>query len=432
MYIKFQKNLKLAIGGEWVMPSGKAEAAAFLKAHRKSRVLNQKVMGERVIGAFNDRDPGTHAGAYLVGLCVPNAIVVHEVSDGQFWVAAVRDGIPLADHDRVCDWETASRIMTDVLAFNPSAVLIGTAPSASRSLESVLADLDKKNLAASRIVAPNAALRAAILVVLGISGSALLVWGGWTFVGKRAAENAPNDSALAMLATQERQRRAIEEYQTAVAAALKEQRADFTLGIEAAPALAFTRNIVHKEGLAYRGWKLRAVECDVPAGLCRKTWVKGVNGARQMDIVPLKERAGIKDVVGAESLNVQDITYEQTHPALEKAPVRVAGNGGALVAATLRDMYSLYGVTIQIPDAAVPVAATLPPPPEGVQPSSASLGSTLDFTVSGSFAFLQAAAGKLDAVGVKVGTVKVDNIDTLNPGASFTGKMIVEVANEHL
>lgn len=427
MHIKFQKNLKLAIGGEWVMPSGKAEADAFLKPRRKMRVLDQKVMGERVIGAFGGKDPGTHAGAYLVGLRVPNAIVVHEVADGQFWVAAVRDGIPLADHDRVCDWETASRIMTDVLAFNPSAVLIGTAPSASRSLESVLADPDKKQLSASRIAAPGAAMRLVVVAVLGVAGLAMLAWGGWEYVGKRAVENAPQDSALAALATKERQRRAAEEYQLAVDAAVKEQRVDFGLGIEAAPALAFTRNIVQMDGLVYRGWKLRTVECDMSAGLCRKTWVKGVNGARQMDIAPLKERAGIKDAVGVESVNMQDIAYEQAHPTPEKVLVRVAGAGGALVAATLRDVYGMYGVTIQIPDAAVSVAATLPPPPEGIQQSPVVLGSTLDFMVSGSFAVLQAAAGKLDAVGMKVAAVKVENIDTLSPSASVTGKMIVEV-----
>lgn len=430
MHIKFQKNLRLAVAGEWTMPAGKTEAATFLKAHRKSRVLDQKVMGERVIGAYGGKDPGTHSGAYLVALLAPNAIVVHEIAEGQFWVAAIRDGIPLADHDKVCDWTCASQIMTDVLAFNPSAMLIGSAPSASRSLESVLADADKKTLALSRITVPGQAVRLAGAALLGVGVAAVVSWAAWTFVGKKAAEQAPKDSALAALAVEANKRRAAEQYQVAARAALKEQADGFVRGVRAADAIAFVRGALASEGLAYRGWRLRSVECDIAAGLCRKTWIKGPSGRVLLtDIAGIKKRAGLDEAVGFESLNAQDLVYEQTRTAPEKTLLPVAGVKGAIAASALRDVYAPHGLQIQMPAQPVPAAATLPPAPEGVQPVPANLGAQLDFSAAGAFAALASAAARLDAIGVKSESIKVENIDTLNPVASFTGKLITEVVN---
>lgn len=430
MYIKLRKNLKLAIGGEWAMPAGKAETAAFLKAHRKSRILDQKVMGERVIGAFDGKDSGTHAGAWLVALLVPNAIVVHELDEGQFWVAAIRDGVPLADHDKVCDWGCASRIMTDVLAFNPSASLIGSISSASRSLESVLAEADKKALAAARISKPGATARLAGAVALAVCVAGLLGWAGWVYMVKKAAEQAPKESALAALAVEANKRRAAEEYRTAAIAALKGQADGFVHGVRTADAVAFVRAALVSEGLAYRGWKLRSVECDLAAGSCRKTWIKGASGkAFLADIESIKKRAGLEEPVGIDLLNANDFTYEQSRNAPEKVSLPVAGVAGALAAAALRDAYMSLGLQIQMPSQPAPVAASLPAAPEGAQPVVANLGSQLDFSASGAFAALAAVAPRLDAIGVKSETLKVSNIDTLSPVASFTGKLIVEVAN---
>lgn len=430
MYIKFQKNLKLAIGGEWTMPAGKAETAAFLKGHRKSRIIDRAVMGERVIGAFPGKEPGTHAGAWLVALLVPNAIVVHELDEGQFWVAAIRDGIPLADHDRVCDWGDASRIMTDVLAFNPSATLIGSTPSASRSLESVLAEADKKALTAARIVMPGATLRLAGAAALGLCVAGLLGWAGWVYMVKRAAEQAPKESALAALAVEANKRRAAEEYRTAAIAAMKEQADGFVRGVRATDAVEFVRAALASEGLAYRGWKLRSVECDIAAGSCRKTWFKGASGnAFLADIESIKKRAGLEEPVGVDLLNAQDFVYVQSRPAPEKALLPVAGVAGALDASALRDVYLRHGLQIQMPSQPAPVAASLPAAPEGAQPVAANLGSQLDFSASGAFAALIAVAPRFDAIGVKSETLKVDNIDTLSPVVSFTGKLIIEVAN---
>ncbi len=429
MYIKFQNNLKLAVGGEWVMPSGKAEAAAFLKTHRKSRVVDQKIMGERVIGAYPGKDPGTHSGAYLVATLVPNAVVVHEMGDGQWWVTAIRDGIPLADHDKVCDWESASRIMTDVLAFNPSATLIGSAPSASRSLESVLADADKKTLAAARIASPGAALRAAGVAVGGIALAGLVVWGGWVFIVKRAAEQAPKGSALSALAVEQQKKQAAEAYRVQAVAAIKEQAAEFVRGVPAAAAIAYARGAVQGEGLSYRGWRLRSVQCDVLAGTCKKTWIKSAHGAWHIDISDIKARAGIAERAGVESVNATDIAYDFARPAPATQAIPVARADGALMAAAIRDLYSRYAIQITMPTAAVAAAATVPPAPEGATPVPAALGSTLDIKANGPLALLEAAAGHLDAIGVKVESFSVDAIDTLTPSASMSGKLIVEVVD---
>lgn len=415
-------GLKLAAGGEWALPASKADAAEFLKRNRRGKIVDSHVVGERVLGAFESSEQGVYAGALLIGKAVPNAVIYHAINDDLMWVAAVRDGIPLADFDRVCSKSDASQIITDLLSFNPSATVVGNLPSAMQSLKDVLVGAREKDIQRFKIERQGARL-----IKLGaIGGGALFVLGVgtlvWQYHGQLVVETvAPDQSEAAILAENERIRQASAQYQRDVAQAVDTQASEFLSGVSAGAAFTVLDRIMTSMPLQKRGWKLEKMECDLAAKTCVGSWKKGV-GALQGDLV------GVAKNVTLEMGGVSVLPSEPIPVDPQLSSIVPTGVDGVLRVLSLRDRYAAYGVSLTVDPMATPNIATLPPTPNGVPAlPPPEIGKFIRFSLSGGILLTRDFANQLGGA-AKVQTIGLSAIDTGQPMLQVGGMIVMEGA----
>lgn len=414
-------GIKLAAGGEWSLPASKGDAAEFLKRHRKSKIIDSSIVGERVLGAFPADEQGVYAGALLIGKAVPNAVIYHAIDDTQMWVAAVRDGIPLADYDKVCIRQDASRVVTDILSFNPSATVIGNLPSASQSIEEALSLLSKKDLEAFKIARPGAKLIKYGAIVGSIAFVGIVGFVLWQYQGQKVVETvAPTQSDAAILAEKQRLQRATEQYHRDVEKAVNEQFPSFLSGVSPDGAFSVLDKVLSASSLQKRGWVLSKVHCDVIAKKCVSTWAKG-HMALQGDLIGI-----VGDKAALEMSTVSSVDSQPVEIAPVVSDFVPAGLEGVLDYVSLRDRYAPYGVNFAIDPTAVTQTATLPPPPDGVPAQTPpQLGKTVNFTLAGGIMLTREFARRLSA-SAKTFSITLTNIESNQPTVMVSGAVVLE------
>lgn len=174
---------RIALGLQWSFLADRAELRRVLK---RDAVPGYAVAGcddGLLYGAFDEVPAGRTlpcAGGLLVGQLLRDAIVYQDLGNGQVWVCAVRDGLPLPGVDRVCGAGEAERLMQDVQLHSQrlDMPLIGSLPQASLALAELLEQTEPAMLSQARLRRPvtqaQYALRAAM--ALGVLACLGIVW----------------------------------------------------------------------------------------------------------------------------------------------------------------------------------------------------------------------------------------------------------------
>lgn len=136
---------QLAVGVEWSYADSKATVRAHLKAAKGRHVVNLvSDVGENWIGIIEKgiKEKFVFAGAALVGLVVPSAIIAQSIGNGLSWLCVIQDGKPVVGHDQIVSSEECDQIALGMMSMFQQADLYGDIPNAKNTLESLFDEID--------------------------------------------------------------------------------------------------------------------------------------------------------------------------------------------------------------------------------------------------------------------------------------------------
>lgn len=180
---------------------------------RKSRKDNAKRL---FISASNDKRTwlgfhddlrrlrATHAGALLVGMAEPDAVVCVALNQESAWLCAVKEGMPVVGHDRIISLLEAQKMAIEWSSMFGGATLVSNLHDGAMPPESLLQRLEeslagnvmaRKNLAAavlrSQVTAAQMGIRLAIAVA--VAGACLYTWQGYAKLRQTLKESSENE-----------------------------------------------------------------------------------------------------------------------------------------------------------------------------------------------------------------------------------------------
>lgn len=179
----------LAVGLEWSMAPNEKELRAESRRKPKAHRVIGRRPGQLWLGLYEEPYKGAaYAGALIVGMVEPKAIVCEPVNEEQSWVCAISDGMPLVGHDQLVPTANARRTVMDWMTRFPNSALIGTGVHGRKfTLQEVLEAFERsvegkqttaKQLAAAKLEAQSMPW----LAVVKIVGACLLpvaAYFGW-------------------------------------------------------------------------------------------------------------------------------------------------------------------------------------------------------------------------------------------------------------
>lgn len=422
-------NRSLAVGGKWSLPSDKNEAAKEIKVNSDKYVADFRHGAERIIGIFGIPSlykGKAYAAALAIGLVEPDAIVIQEIEEDQVWVAALREGVPLASYDVICSAGDARQILTDMLSYNPSAVVIGNTSDASKSLEEVLGKLTKKNWENVRLLLPKRdRLIRWVSAVLGIAcftaaGVALYLHEQEQRMYAEIAEHERQAFLQRMLETQEEEARR-NEWSKSVRDAIQEQTTKFTQGVPPREFARSIRGILGDVPLSKGGWNLDTLTCSVTEQRCTAQWSDWDGMATPLSAMSLPGFNG--DTV--EALNKMLVT-RLPHITFDQVPI---GKGSADdVVRFATETYSFKFMQTSINQSSSEVFVQLPTPPPNVSPVAPQvLGRIMKWTMTGSLHQVMPVLEGLNYPGVRVVSATISGlVSTGMPTIVLDGHVLIE------
>jgi hypothetical protein len=183
---------QLAIGIDWSMPENAIEVRKAKKENAKRLFVSASTDKRTWLGFHDDvrRLRATHAGALLIGMVQPDAVVCVALSRESAWLCVVREGMPVVGHDRIVPLVEAQRLGTDWLGMFDGATLASNLHEGALPPESLLQNLEeslagnvaaRKRLAAavlrSQVTATQVGIRLAIAIA--VAGACLYAWQGY-------------------------------------------------------------------------------------------------------------------------------------------------------------------------------------------------------------------------------------------------------------
>lgn len=348
-----------AIGLEWQLCATKAEAQRVLR--KLSWGLAVESGEGAVVAALHHspstslastksraKHPRTCSALASIARTERNAVVFHDLGDGQWWVAAARNGAPLPDCDRIASTAEAHELLREMIRFVPSGVIVGSEVDAAHTVESVLRkahEKDRKELAFKKPRTPYLAFAITGVAILGVFAGLFALQ---SVQAAREAAEKTKAAALAKLHESQRVDAAIRQYHGEVRASLERARDEAS---HAAPVLAQLDSWmaeVRKVQLVSRGFRLERVACDTQA--CHMTW-----------------RALPKSTLSGPGGEVE-MRDDQTVTTLAKLPeqqmaLRVDEDRLELVS-RFHQLGAVSGLSLVVSPAPVPLLAPMPPKPQ--------------------------------------------------------------------
>ncbi|TWO71431.1 hypothetical protein FN976_10965 [Caenimonas sedimenti] len=408
-------HYKLAVGLEWVYTESKVGIRDQLKEISKSKaravVLTREDTGETWLGweAGGGRQR-VHAGATLVGLVTPDALIQHNLPDGRVWICVLQDGHPVPGYgDQVLSAEDAKTAFAEAFSmFNslqPYGDVPGSRGSVAELLEKVDESLKSKGLKKSHVESmllrtPGMDPRVAAMVVMALCVPAI-GWFGWKefqkydTARKAAAMDAKLSAQKRMTAEQlEAERRRLrDEFAKRVAAKKAEVAGDFVHG---QPAAAWESwNAVRTQTpISKGGYVPGGIDCDLTQ--CTTAWA----GSGRFALIADKAELGAdgtdpgKDVTTRTALSI----------APERTPAIAWASAAHVRAAILDRLTTVQGLAVEAAQAQV----ESPPPDLGLAPITVGFKGAVKVQVSGPFALVQAGdlVRTLSGFPVKLSTAK--------------------------
>lgn len=422
----------LAIGGEWFLPEDKQDAARILKEHQASMVADYRAGVDRVIGVFasnGNRAGAVYSGALACAQIVPNAVIVEHLAEDRVWAAAIRDGVPLNNHDLVCDQQQAQQVLTDMLSFNPSATIIGNWSGATRSVESVLNDLNSAQWKKSRLQPPRrtrfARMLLWVLIAAGVTIGGVVALALFDQMSKHNAQAA---KIAAMRQSEEEkaaaQRKLQMRWHADADVAIARQKAEFLTGVPASSAIDSVRVFLHVAAKPQNGFRADKMTCSVDDKACRVSWASWMNYGS-----PLRATGLPKAPTALPELLSDNVTAMPE--AFNVPPVRIglADQVAALAFASFGKTYQIPG--FQLSPTRKEVKVTLPLPPPGLEKPdpivAPVLGHILEWQFSAPLHVILASRNALSGQGVRVSTIDATFGNSTSPATlRVSGQLLVE------
>lgn len=177
------------VGMEWELAQDRSDAKALLKqAGNKARISIAPEGDERTWFGYAERSKKGLAAAAVVAEVLGDVIVAAPLQNGQVWLCATTQGMPVPSKDVVIDSDQLRGTLLEWMSYYPSASLFGDVNGAIGSaeemwgrLESAIAggELPKRKLKRLRVITPASARDR--LVVLAIFSLFIGAAAGWHF-----------------------------------------------------------------------------------------------------------------------------------------------------------------------------------------------------------------------------------------------------------
>lgn len=394
----------VALGIDWTMPSDSKEVRAQKKKqaelaeHAKDAfVLMTSDTGQRWLGFHAPVAGKVYAGALLVAMVKPNAVVYQPLGDGHAWVCAIQDGMPVVRHDKVLPAHEARDTAIAWSSMFPQAEMIGDLQGAQAGLADVLAVLNdglesktikKKELTFALLSTTGLPVGRIALAVGAVVFGAAAAYGVTWFTDVRDAQSKDKLT----LEEAARQSMASAEAKAQVEAAKKAAQATMQTQVEAARAaqasrivpVSFWSAMTAVRGtvpISLRGYKPQTYEC-VPA-TCRVSWLGAGRFVRVADklLLPNVER----------NLSAE-LTATSAYPLVTRqgAMPRSRAESGEELRLLLQSALSVHGKNFTA-DAPQPVSITAPPA-AGLQPVVVAEVGKWKLQMQGASAYLDAGA----------------------------------------
>lgn len=145
MIVKFGTR-KLALGIVWSYADSKSTLREHIKTARKRHVVHLTSDGGENWVGIADIEPGeknVYAGAALVGLVSPNAIIAQSIGDEKYWICVIQDGKPVVGHDQIVTAEESHQVALSMMSMFQQAELYGDVSGATKTIEDVINELDE-------------------------------------------------------------------------------------------------------------------------------------------------------------------------------------------------------------------------------------------------------------------------------------------------
>ncbi|MBE7540568.1 MAG: type 4b pilus protein PilO2 [Rhodocyclaceae bacterium] len=439
MLIKVAKHT-IILGGDWLLPADKAEAKKQLVEHKDCHFVDKRIGGDRVLGFFRPPKGASgklHSGVLACSMAYTNAMIAQRLSDEAVWVAAIRDGIPLSQHDIVCTEGGAQQMITDILSFNPGASIIGNWPGAVKSLEEALTDLTPKQWAESRVNPPRA--RAVIrkvflaLIIAAVAVAGVISYTSYQMLMKNRTLEQSRQSLMQSKEEKEKEQARLESaWLVDIGKSIERQREDFRKGVRPSDAMSALRTIVAQSALPRNGWSASKIECEVGAQSCTINWVpwaraEGSGGSPAYAAHLPEAPADIAQLTKGTVLTSAAIDLQ---PSL----LSLASKEDALRVASFQSRFGSERGSVQFMQQNTEVKATLPSPPPGLEkatnaPSPPVLGYITEWQGTFPLHTASAAANYLSQSGVRVKKVMIMMSDN-DATVSMTGQVLLSLAKQ--
>ncbi len=314
-------NWIVALGVEWLLPKNKGE----IRVAKKSRFKQNMVFVSTEAGdwlGFHAAGAGRlYAGALLVAMVEPNAVVYCPISEEMSWICAISEGMPVVGYDEVLPTSEARNKAKDWSNLFANADIIGELSGAKATVQDVLnvleqelesKSLSKKQLARALLVKNGISIARVVVMGSIVFGVMLLGWGAKTY--KEMQERKERDrlslqeAAKRLLAEKLDQERAYNQQQQALNnLSTKLASAKVALRERVNPALVWGAMSKVRKSLppSMYGYKQQSYECG--ADVCKVEWLGGgkfTNAADKLRL-PSVERTLSSDLKAISSFHIK-------------------------------------------------------------------------------------------------------------------------------
>lgn len=256
------KNSSIAVGLEWTLHDTVSEAKKAVAGKRNILVARKVIFGECVQGICKTpvKNKKLQAGALLAAAAANDVLIFHSLGDGNVWVCAVREGIPLHGFDVVVDENSAKAKLSEVMSYIPTAAVYGDLSGAKGSLADLFADLTSADKKAAALAAPdNPVVIVTLVAVIVVLGTAA------TFM-YRYFENRTSDPIARQMQNNEEMRRAKMAFENEV----KQARQSFWDARSPSRQFDVWYEVLRSLPVSVNGWTPSALNCDFAD--CKVTW----------------------------------------------------------------------------------------------------------------------------------------------------------------
>lgn len=393
----------IAVGLEWSLHESLSQAKRALGGKKKILVARKLISGECVQGVCEApaKAGKLQAGALLVAAAANDALIYHPLGDGNAWICAIREGIPLHGYDQVTDEDTAKMTLAEVMSYVPTADIYGDIPGARGTLQDLLAPLSAKDKKAAQLGAPDSLL-GPLLLVFAVLLLLAVLGGAYFFYKKYAAYSQLSEMQVR---NEEEMRRLRAEFEAKVA----QERAVFWHSRSPAAQFALWFDVLRQLPPSVEGWVPSAFNCDPAA--CQVSWKR--------DPRALPSASTRLPGEGADkSFNPNRTENNTRFPLPALAPVPHVSGPQDIDRYLLDLIPRLPTLTLTV----LPVrnAITVAPPPNVPGLVAVTLGQEGGWTASTqNFAALSALLEKIDQAGVTLTALKIGNL-----GRAFASQTI--------